>query len=71
MRNDRRVEVLEGEADDYMTKPFGVDELNARLRVAIRHSGGPLSDLVGRISVGPLEFDAARHEARVAANGSS
>jgi two-component system, OmpR family, KDP operon response regulator KdpE len=61
----QKVEVLEGGADDYMTKPFGVDELNARLRFGIRHSGGPLADLVGRISVGPLEFDAARREARV------
>ena len=34
---DRKVEALDGGADDYMTKPFGMRELDARLRVALRH----------------------------------
>src|ERR1700733_39431 len=32
-----KVEALEGGASDYVTKPFNVDELAARLRVAVRH----------------------------------
>ena len=60
-----KVEALERGADDYVTKPFGVDELNARLQVALRHGAGPAADGGGRMVVGPLEFDAARHEVRV------
>jgi two-component system KDP operon response regulator KdpE len=60
-----KVAALDRGADDYVTKPFGVDELNARLRVALRHAAGPAADQGGRIVIGPLAFDAARHEARV------
>jgi two-component system KDP operon response regulator KdpE len=61
-----KVAALERGADDYVTKPFGVDELNARLRVALRHAAGPAADPSGRIVAGSLVFDAARHEVRVA-----
>ena len=44
-----------------MTKPFGVDELNARLRVALRHAAGPSADGAGTIAIGPLTLDVARH----------
>src|SRR4030088_1542197 len=32
-----KVRALEGGADDYLTKPFGLQELHARIRVALRH----------------------------------
>jgi two-component system KDP operon response regulator KdpE len=57
-----KVAALEGGADDYVTKPFGMDELNARLRVALRHAAGPAGADDGRVEVGPLTFDASRHE---------
>jgi two-component system KDP operon response regulator KdpE len=36
-----KVAALDAGADDYLTKPFGVEELMARLRVALRHSARP------------------------------
>ena len=36
---DDKVVALDVGADDYMTKPFGMDELLARLRAALRRSG--------------------------------
>ena len=60
-----KVEALERGADDFVTKPFGLDELHARLRVALRRAVGPGGDLGGRIVAGPLTFDAQRHEVRV------
>ena len=37
-REDDKVEALDAGADDYLTKPFGVNELLARMRVALRHA---------------------------------
>ncbi len=61
----QKVEALERGADDYVTKPFGVAELDARIRVALRHAVGPGADPDGRIEAGPLRFDGPRHEVTV------
>jgi two-component system KDP operon response regulator KdpE len=60
-----KVAALEQGADDYVTKPVGMDELDARVRVALRHAAGPAADQGARIRVGPLVLDSARHEVTV------
>ena len=63
---DRKVEALDGGADDYMTKPFGMRELDARLRVAVRHRSTP--DNAGHpaeLDVGNLHLDLVHYEATV------
>jgi two-component system KDP operon response regulator KdpE len=61
-----KVEALDKGADDYVTKPFGIDELSARIRVALRRAAGPAADQGGRLRAGPLVLDPARHEVHVA-----
>jgi two-component system, OmpR family, KDP operon response regulator KdpE len=60
-----KVDALERGADDYVTKPFGVAELRARIKVALRHAAGPAADTDGRITAGPVELDVERHELRL------
>jgi two-component system KDP operon response regulator KdpE len=60
-----KVEALERGADDYVTKPFGLAELHARLRVSLRRGAGLASDAEGRIVVGPLVFDARQHQVSI------
>jgi two-component system, OmpR family, KDP operon response regulator KdpE len=61
---DRKVEALEAGADDYITKPFGMRELNARLRVAIRHRASAGSEQSAtELAVGPLRLDLVHYQA--------
>jgi len=60
-----KVEALDRGADDYVTKPFGVAELRARIRVALRHGMGPAVDERGRMRAGPVLLDVDRHEVHV------
>lgn len=63
---DRKVAALDGGADDYVTKPFGMAELEARIRTAIRHrKPDPGEQPPAEISVGPLELDMVHREARL------
>jgi two-component system KDP operon response regulator KdpE len=61
-----KIEALEQGADDYVTKPFGIGELHARLRAVLRRAAGPASDAQGRVRAGDLVLDAVRHEVSVA-----
>jgi two-component system KDP operon response regulator KdpE len=62
----RKVEALDEGADDFITKPFGMAELEARLRVAIRHGNGGRGDGPDSspvLVVGALEVDQVHHMA--------
>ena len=61
---DRKVAALNEGADDYVTKPFGMPELEARIRAAIRYRGSESIEVIPpTITVGPLELDLVHHEA--------
>jgi two-component system KDP operon response regulator KdpE len=53
---DRKVDALGDGADDYMTKPFSMRELDARVRVAIRHQQ-PSDEHLETFDVGSLHLD--------------
>jgi len=56
-----KVAALDRGADDYLTKPFGIEELLARIRVALRHSEQSLGNKKSVIKAGPVTVDLARH----------
>jgi two-component system, OmpR family, KDP operon response regulator KdpE len=61
-----KIEALDAGADDYLTKPFGLGELLARIRVAIRHSvNSPSQDQAGVFSTGSLQVDLLKRQVSV------
>ena len=54
-----RVKGLDAGADDYLVKPFDLDELSARIRALMRRHGGRASPVIEH---GPLRLDPATHE---------
>jgi two-component system KDP operon response regulator KdpE len=63
-REQDKIQALDAGADDYLTKPFGVGELLARMRVVMRRVVTPEGDPVYR--VGELEVDLARRRVSLA-----
>ena len=62
-----KVAALDLGADDYLTKPFGVGELLARVRVALRHAAGVASGTAAVFKTGDLEVDIEHRRVRVGA----
>lgn len=59
---DDKVQALESGADDYITKPFQVRELTARLRVAIRRYHAPVLPSEMPIVIGDISLDPVRRQ---------
>ena len=62
-----KVAILDKGADDYLTKPFGIEELLARVRVALRHSAQTQGSRQTVVTAGSLAIDLANH--RIARDG--
>jgi len=62
-REDDKIEALNAGADDYLTKPFGVGELLARIQVVMRRIGNTGTKPVYQVS--DLVVDLNRHQVRI------
>jgi two-component system KDP operon response regulator KdpE len=61
----RKVAALDAGADDYVTKPFGMAELQARIRAALRRLATEATDGSPEIDAGPLHLDLHHHQGRL------
>ena len=60
-----KVSGLDSGADDYITKPFAIEELLARIRAALRKQSGEGESGTAALVCGPVVLDADRHEVSV------
>lgn len=57
----QKIRLLDLGADDYLVKPFGIGELLARMRVALRHKGVPVNAAITRYEKADVMIDLAAH----------
>lgn len=60
-----KVSGLDAGADDYITKPFAIEELLARIRVALKKRGSGLSAATNYMEINGVRLDEDRHEVTV------
>jgi two-component system KDP operon response regulator KdpE len=61
-----KIEALEAGADDYVTKPFGIGEVRARIAALLRRTGGSESEATGVLRNGSISLDPGRRRVTVA-----
>ena len=59
-RESEKIAALDLGANDYVNKPFGIGELTARLRAALRHAAGQAGEMT-KLTAGGLEIDVLAH----------
>jgi len=59
-----KIQALDAGADDYITKPFHLGELAARLRAAVRRAYATQADEAAAIRIGEIELDPARRQVK-------
>jgi len=57
----QKIRLLDLGADDYLVKPFGIGELLARIRVALRHKGKPTNVAITQYNRAGVSIDLASH----------
>jgi len=63
---ERKIDALDGGADDYVTKPFSMGELEARIRAVLRNRPSEADEhTASELSLGTLELDLVHHEVRL------
>ena len=61
-----KIDALEAGADDYVTKPYAIGEVRARIAALLRRAGGPAADPTGVLRNGSIRLDPARRLVTVA-----